>query len=180
MSAEALSTRTVTINGHEVTFSLYEDSHDINPAKEYDCYSEADLAAWRDGRWEFVIVKAEMPYGDTTLGGVEYGTMGEGVWIGIDTIIADHGADMLAEILASKVHPKGGEPFGTKVTMWSTNWGTRHALITSSPKPEGEREFLDTEQWGIVLRPDSIGSGGMTYAGVECLTLGWHPEGDPK
>jgi hypothetical protein len=77
----------------------------------------------------------------------------------------------------SKVHPTGGEPFGTKVTFWSTHWGTRHAIITSSPKPEAEREFLDAKEWGIVLRPDRSG-GGMTFAPGEQLTLGWHPDGD--
>lgn len=77
---------------------------------------------------------------------------------------------------AWKVHPKGGEPFGTKVTFWSGNWGTRCAIITSSPKPEGQREFLDVVNWGIAIRPDDLGSGGMTYVPAELLTLGWHPE----
>lgn len=79
-----------------------------------------------------------------------------------------------------KVRPVGGEPFGTKVTMWSTHWGTRHAIITQSPKPVADREMYDIEQWGITLRPDGMGSGGMTYAPADILTLGWHPEGDPK
>lgn len=180
MRAEAIEVRTVDIDGHKVKFSLYPDSHGIDPAKEYDCYSEADLAAWSADRWGFVTVVAQVPYGHACLGGVEYGTMGDGVDYGMDAIVADHGADLLAEILADKPKPVGGEPFGTKVTMWSTNWGVRHALVTSSPKPEGEREFLDTDQWGIVLRPDDLGSGGMTYVGADALTLGWHPEGDPK
>lgn len=74
-----------------------------------------------------------------------------------------------------KVHPAGGEPFGTQVTFWSANWGTMHAVITSSPKPETERDFLDTSEWGIVIR-----GSGMTHAPADQLTLGWHPEGDPK
>lgn len=86
-----------------------------------------------------------------------------------------------AENLASwKVAPTGGEPFGTKVTMWSDNWGTRHAIITNAPKPQAEREMMDSDQWGIVIRPDRHGSGGMTYVPADLLTLGWHPEGDSK
>lgn len=77
-----------------------------------------------------------------------------------------------------KVNPTGGEPFGTKVTYWGTHWGTRHAVITNSPKPQAQREFLDSDQWGIVMRPDGHGSGGMTYVPAELLTLGWHPEGE--
>lgn len=73
-----------------------------------------------------------------------------------------------------KVAPTGGEPFGTKVTFWSANWGTRHAVITSSPKPQAERAFLDPTEWGIAIR-----GSGMTFAPAEQLTLGWHPEGDP-
>ena len=80
---------------------------------------------------------------------------------------SDHWADSL-------MRPTGGEPFGTKVTFWSGNWGTQHAIITRSPKPAGEREFLDTCEWGIVIH-----SGGMTYAPAEQLTLGWHPQGAP-
>lgn len=72
---------------------------------------------------------------------------------------------------AWKVHPKGGEPFGTKVTFWSTRWGIQRALITRSPKPEAERDRFDLGQWQIV-----IFDSGMTHAPAEQLTLGWHPD----
>lgn len=74
---------------------------------------------------------------------------------------------------AWKVPPVGGEPFGTKVTFWSANWGVRHAVITSSPKPQAEREFLDSTEWCIVIK-----GSGMTFVPAEALTLGWHPEGE--
>ena len=70
-----------------------------------------------------------------------------------------------------KVHPKGGEPFGTKVTFWSTHWGIQRAVITRSPKPEAERDRFDLVQWQIV-----IFDSGMTHAPAEQLTLGWHPD----
>lgn len=71
-----------------------------------------------------------------------------------------------------KIHPTGGEPFGTKVTFWSPAWGVCHALIISSPRPAAERsDWLEPAQWGIVKR-----SGGMTFVDAEQLTLGWHPE----
>lgn len=75
----------------------------------------------------------------------------------------DHWAD-------GKRHPEGGEPFGTKVTLWSDSWGSQRALITASPKIPGDRGQFDTEQWQIVMS-----SGGMTFVSAERLTLGWHP-----
>lgn len=88
--------------------------------------------------------------------------------------------DMVGEILnaiestpsaRSRTAPVGNEHFGTPVTFWSANWGNRHAVITSSPKPEGERGFLDSTEWGIV-----ISGSGMTFAPAGRLTLGWHPD----
>lgn len=72
---------------------------------------------------------------------------------------------------AWKVHPKGGEPFGTKVTFWSANWGNRHAIILESPKPEGQRALLDSREFKI-----AIYESGMTHVPADCLTLGWHPD----
>lgn len=72
---------------------------------------------------------------------------------------------------ARKIHPTGGEPFGTRVTFWSEEWGIKRAVITRSPKPEAEREFLDSREWAI-----HIEGSGMTYVPAEMLTLGWHPE----
>lgn len=93
-----------------------------------------------------------------------------GPWVDrvTDTLSALNRAENLAKW---KVAPTGGEPFGTKVTFWSANWGTRHAVITSSPKPQAERDFLDCAEWGIVIR-----GSGMTFAPADQLTLGWHPE----
>lgn len=71
----------------------------------------------------------------------------------------------------SKTAPTGGEPFGTKVTFWSANWGTRHAVITRSPKPADERDRFDSCEWAIHIK-----GGGMTYVPADQLTLGWHPE----
>jgi len=70
-----------------------------------------------------------------------------------------------------KVNPKGGEPFGTKVTYWSQSWGDRHAIILEAPKPEGQRERFDSREFKIAI----YGSG-MTHVPADCLTLGWHPE----
>lgn len=70
-----------------------------------------------------------------------------------------------------KVRPTGGEPFGTQVTFWSAHWGNQHALITRSPKPAGERGRFDVSQWQIAIK-----DGGMTHAGADSLTLGWHPD----
>lgn len=70
-----------------------------------------------------------------------------------------------------KVAPTGGEPFGTKVTFWSAHWGTRHAVITRSPKPANKRDRFDSTQWQIVIK-----GSGMTHAPADQLTLGWHPD----
>lgn len=70
-----------------------------------------------------------------------------------------------------KVNPKGGEPFGTKVTFWSTHCGIQRAVITWSPKPEAERDRLDPGQWQIAIFDQ-----GMTHAPAEQITLGWHPD----
>lgn len=74
---------------------------------------------------------------------------------------------------ASLVHPTGGEPFGTKVTFWSLDWGTQRAVITHAPSVEDITSQLSAgwSQWQIVIE-----SGGMTHAGAEQLTFGWHPD----
>jgi hypothetical protein len=165
-----IETKTAQVDGHEVTFTILQD-HDAKPT-DYDCYSAEDKAAWARDKWTFVVVVARIPYGEAAVSGVEYGAF-PACLIDMDRIIADHGDDLLSEILANKPRPVGGEPFGTKVTFWSANWGTRHAIITSSPKPEGDRERFDSTEWGIVIK-----GGGMTFVPGESLTLGWHPDAE--
>lgn len=95
-----------------------------------------------------------------------------GPWVdGVLAILAAINRD--TNQAAWKVPPVGDEPFGTKVTLWSAHWGARHAVITSSPRPQAERKLLDTSEWDIVIKGD-----GMISAPAEALTLGWHPEGE--
>lgn len=170
--SDVIETRATQVNGHEVTVTLVIDTD--NRPEHFDCYSPEDIDAWKRDLWEFVGVIVSMPYGEASVWGVEYGHLGDFV-IGMAQIIESHVFDLVTEILANKPRPVGGEPFGTQVTFWSTHWGVRCAIITSSPKPVGERDFLDAKEWGIVLKPDRSG-GGMTFAPADQLTLGWHPD----
>lgn len=93
-----------------------------------------------------------------------------GPWV--EGVLAILTAINRAENLAKwQVQPIGGEPFGTQVTYWSESWGTRHAVITRSPKPADKRDRFDLVMWQIVIKEN-----GMTHAPAGQLTLGWHPD----
>lgn len=63
--------------GFDIRASIMSD--DLAP-DFYDCYSEAQLEAWRNGEWQFVVLKVSASrrgheLGTAYLGGMEYGTM---------------------------------------------------------------------------------------------------------
>lgn len=63
-------------DGFEVI--VYKEEDHYTRPDEFDCYTEEDKEAWRNGEWRFVTVVAEVFFegvmvGDASLGGVENG-----------------------------------------------------------------------------------------------------------
>lgn len=69
------------IDGLQIRVS-YAHDYDAK-ASDYDCYSDADIKAWHNIRWFFVVLHVEatfdgQTYGDVYLGAVECGECADG------------------------------------------------------------------------------------------------------
>lgn len=53
-----IDSKTITREGHDFLVELYPD-HDITPF-DADCYSEADISAWRDDLWMYAGVSVTL------------------------------------------------------------------------------------------------------------------------
>lgn len=95
-----IKTRQARLEGISFKITLHQDDDSL--PTDFECYEPADLADWRDGRWTYVGVTVETTFGYASIWGVEYGRLA-GKWIGMDSIIADHGRDLLAEAYDGEV-----------------------------------------------------------------------------
>jgi hypothetical protein len=86
----------------KVTRIWIEPDHDTKPT-DFDCYSAADIAAWRHDEWRYVgvLVSDEDTGGRASLWGVEYGlTLENGLVIGMDQIVESYLNDLRSELTA--------------------------------------------------------------------------------
>jgi hypothetical protein len=58
-------TRTVEVDGLTIVATIYDDM-DTNPG-DFDCYTESDVRAWKDGDWCYVGVVLSVYAGETLL-----------------------------------------------------------------------------------------------------------------
>jgi hypothetical protein len=77
-----------------------EPDWDTKPT-EFDCYSEADIIAWKRDEWRYVvaIVNDEDTGVRSVLGGVEYGQLTDIRYLGMDQIIETYFDDLRAEVV---------------------------------------------------------------------------------
>ena len=104
---DIIDSRDVTIDGITVRVIITPDA-DCSPA-EFDCYSEADTAAFQAGAWQFVgmIVRHESTRIETSLWAIEWGDLpgAGGTHLDLDhylsaPMIADYAGNMVrAEII---------------------------------------------------------------------------------
>lgn len=91
---EVIEWRHVRHEGVSFTVTLYVDL-DSTPF-DADCYSAADIQAWRNDLWSYVGVILTTTMSQASVWGVEYGQLAD-TSIGIDDIIESHARDLLAE-----------------------------------------------------------------------------------
>ena len=58
-------TRTVEVDGLTIVATIYEDT-DTHP-EDFECYTESDIRAWKDGDWCYVGVVLSVYAGETLL-----------------------------------------------------------------------------------------------------------------
>lgn len=84
---EYIDVRTIEVNGRTVTLTIAPDD-DTTPM-DADCYDADDIAAWRAGDWQYVVVTVTaVDDAVSSMGGVEYGHIA-GRTIDTDALIGD-------------------------------------------------------------------------------------------
>ncbi len=118
----------------DVTLTFDADSSPLDD----ECYDEAQIAAWRNGEWHYVVIKTQLQFdGDNVgdcdyLGGVDCGGMGraENLAYVVECAI-DHLPD-LHEALAERV--KASHRMIGAIERWQVGTGKIHAKSATVSK----------------------------------------------